>query len=299
MGQSEFAYYFYRLLGSLAPLVPRRLGYWLADKIGYAVYSLHPSGSAVLRENLSHVLGQEAGAATLRAVALQGYSNLAKNYFDLFCNHSLSEEEAGALVSIRGVHHLEKALQKGRGLVLTSAHFGPLESAWQIGQVLDLTITAPAEHLKPERLYQYVCKLRASSWVSLIPIDGPLLGLLRALQRGQAVAVAADRDITRSGIVVDFFDAPARLPDGHVQLALRTGAELLPMFAVRQADDSPIVQVEPPLELEQTGNFEQDVRVNVRKVVARMEEWIQRYPEQWPMLHPIWQDAPVYIDVTP
>lgn len=127
--------------------------------------------------------------------------------------------------------------------------------------------------------------------MKLIPIDGPLLGLVRALRRGQAVAVAADRDITGSGIVVDFFDAPARLPDGHVQLALRTGAELLPMFALRHADSSPVVQVEPPLELERTGNFEQDVQVNVQKVVARMEDWIRRYPEQWPMFYPIWRDG--------
>jgi len=290
MSQSQLGYYFYRLMGSLAPLVSRRLGYWLAGKIGYAGYFLNPSGSAVLVENLSHVLGREADAATLRATALQAYSNLAKNYFDLFYNHSLSEPEASALVSIRGVHHGETALQKGRGLVLTSAHFGPLEAGWQIGPLLDLTITAPAEHLEPERLYQYVCKLRASSWMRLLPIDGPLFALFRALRRGQAVAVAADRDITGSGIVVDFFDAPARLPDGHVQLALRTGAELLPLFALRQADNSPIVQMEPPLELEQTGNFERDVRVNVQKVVARMEHWISRYPEQWPMLYPIWRD---------
>ena len=125
----------------------------------------------------------------------------------------------------------------------------------------------------------------------LLPIDGPLFGLFRALRRGQLVAVAADRDITRSGILVDFFGAPARLPDGHVQLALRTGAELTTCFALRQPDNSSLVQVEPPLKLEQTGDFERDVRVGVRKVVARMESWISRYPEQWIMLYPIWRDA--------
>jgi lauroyl/myristoyl acyltransferase len=291
MSESLLAYYLYRVLGSLAPLLPRRLGYWLAGKMGYAGYFLDRSGAAVLRENLSHVLGEEANVATLRATALQVYSNLAKNYFDLFHNHSLSEQEANALVAMQGVHHAEIALRKGRGLVLTSAHFGPFDTAWQIGQVLDLNITAPAEHLKPERLYQYVCKLRASSWMRLLPIDGPLFALFRALRRGQAVAVAADRDITRSGIVVDFFGAPARLPDGHVQLALRTGAELITCFALRKTDNSPIVQVEPALELEHTGDFERDVRVNVQKVVARMEEWISRYPEQWLMLYPIWRDA--------
>jgi lauroyl/myristoyl acyltransferase len=291
MIRAELPYYIYRLLGSVAPFVPRRLGYWLAVKIGYALYFLNPSGSAVLRENLSHAMGPEAEGATLRATAIKAYGNLAKNYFDLFYNHSISEEEAGALVSVRGVHHGAAALKKGRGLVLTSAHFGALEAAWQVGPLLDLTITAPAEHLKPEKLYRYTCRLRASSWMSLIPIDGPLLSLFRALRRGHAVAVAADRDITSSGIMVDFFGAPARLPDGHVQLALRTGAPLLPVFALRDADNRPIVQVEPPIELEYTGNFEQDVRVNVRKVVSRMEDWIRRYPEQWPMLHRVWLDG--------
>lgn len=291
MSQSLLTYYVFRMLGSLAPLVPRPLGYLLAGKTGRVGYYLHPAGAASLRENLSHVLGEKADDATLRATALEVYSNLAKNYFDLFHNHSLSEQEANALVTIRGVHHVDKALEEGRGIVLTSAHFGPFDTAWQIGAVLNLTMTAPAEHLKPERFYQYVCKLRASSWMRLLPIDGPLFALFRALRRGQVVAVAADRDLTRSGIAVDFFDRPARLPDGHVQLALRTGAELITCFALRQPDNTSVVQVEPPLQLERTGDFERDVRVNVQKVVARMEDWIRRYPEQWLMLHPVWRDS--------
>jgi lauroyl/myristoyl acyltransferase len=45
------------------------------------------------------------------------------------------------------------------------------------------------------------------------------------------------------------------------------------------------------VELEDTGDFERDVHVNVRKVIARMEKWIHRYPEQWLMTQPIWRDA--------
>ncbi|MGB3903356.1 MAG: hypothetical protein WBB22_00380 [Anaerolineae bacterium] len=291
MSQSLVTYYLYRVLGSLAPRVPRRLGYWVAGKIGYAGYFLHRSGAAALKENLSHVLGEKADAATLKATALQVYSNLAKNYFDLFYNHSLSEREANASVTVRGLHHVREALKEGQGLVLASGHFGPFDASWQIGEILNVTITAPAEHLKPEKLYQYVCRLRANDWIRLLPIDGPLLGLGRALRKGEVVAVAADRDITRSGILVDFFDAPACLPDGHTQLALRTGAKLITCFALRQPDNTCLIQVEPPLKLEITGDFKRDVRVNVRKVVARFEQWISRYPDQWLMLQPVWRDA--------
>jgi KDO2-lipid IV(A) lauroyltransferase len=117
------------------------------------------------------------------------------------------------------------------------------------------------------------------------------MGLVRALRRGELVAIGSDRDITGSGTIVDFFGAPARIPDGAVRLALRTGASLLTCFAVRQPDNSVVLEVEPPLQLEVAGDFERDVLVNVRKVAARMERWIARYPGQWLVLYPIWKDG--------
>lgn len=291
MSQSLLSYYLYRLLGTLAPFVSRRLGYRLADRMGLLAFYVSPKGTASLKDNLSHVLGKNANESTIRATAQRVFCNLGKNYYDLFHKHALSREEATASVDFRGLHYLQEGLKGGRGLIVTSAHFGPFDASWQIAAALNLTITAPAQHLKPEKLYRYVCRLRGSDWITFLPIDGPLLGLVRALRRGEIVTVAADRDITASGIVVNFFGAPARLPDGHVQLALRTGAKIVPTFALRQPDNSSVIQAEPPLDLEDTGDFERDVRLNVGKVVARMEEWIGRYPEQWLMLHPVWRDG--------
>jgi lauroyl/myristoyl acyltransferase len=291
MNQSLLSYYLYRVMGSIAPLIPPRFGYWLASQLGVAAFYLNPSGAEVVKENLSHVLGEAANEATIKATARQVFRNLLKNYYDLFHKHSLSDEEISASVTIVGLHHAEKALAAGKGVIATSGHFGPFDALMQLGPSLNLRFTGPAEHIKPEKLYQYMCRLRARDWITLLPIDGPLFGLFRALRRGEVVGVAADRDITGSGISVDFFGAPARLPDGHVQLAMRTGAKVVTFFGLRQADNSTLLHVEPPLELEDTGDFDRDLRVNVRKVVARLEEWISRYPEQWLMVQPIWRDA--------
>lgn len=291
MNQSLLSYYLYRVLSSVAPLVPARFGYWVASQLGVLAFYLNRKGAKAAKENLSHVLGKEADEATIKATAREVFRNLAKNYYDLFRSHALSDEKISASVSVVGLQHAEKVLAEGKGLIATAGHFGPFDALIQIGPSLNFQVTAPAEHLKPEKLYQYICQLRARDWITLLPIDGPLLGLFRALRSGGVVAVAADRDITGSGILVDFFGAPARLPDGHVQLALRTGAKIVTCFGLRQTDNSSLLYVEPPLELEETGDFERDVRVNVRKVVARLEEWIARYPEQWLMLHPVWRDA--------
>ncbi len=291
MIQSSFRYYLYRVLGSVAPLLPPRFGYWIASQLGALAFYLNSAGAKTVGENLSHVMGEEAGEARIKATAREVFRNLLKNYYDLFHKHALSDDEIKASLTIIGLHNLEEALAQGKGVVVASAHFGLFDAMWAIGSILKVKITTPAERLEPEKLYQYTSKLRARDWMSLLPVDGPLLGLVRALRRGEAVAVAADRDITDSGIEVEFFDAPARLPDGHVQLALRTGARIVTAFSLRQADNSASLHIEPALELEETGDFELDVRVNSRKVVARMEQWISRYPEQWLMLYPIWRDT--------
>ena len=291
MNQSLLAYYLYRVLGFICPLMPRRFGYWLVSQLGTLAFYLYPRGAEIAKENLSHVLGEEADEETVKATAQEVFRNLLKNYYDLFYKHALSDEEVGATVAVVGLHHVEKSLAEGKGVVATSGHFGPFDSLMQVAPSLKIKLTAPAEHLKPEKLYQYACRLRARDWITFLPVDGPLFGLFRALRRGEVVGLAADRDITNSGILVDFFGEPASLPDGHVQLAMRTGARIVTFFGLRQTDNSCLLHIEPWLELEDTGDFEKDVRVNVRKVVARLEEWISRYPEQWLMLQPVWRDS--------
>ena len=291
MSQSSVRYYPYRALGALAPRVPPGLGYRLATQVGTLAYYLHPRGAAAVRSNSYHVLGGKADDRRIKSIALEVFRNLSKNYYDLFRKHSMTEEEAMATITVRNLHHLKDSLREGKGAIVVTAHFGPFDALWQIGRGLDLTITAPAEHLKPESLFQYVCTLRDKERMRLLPVDRPLMGLFRALRAGETVALAADRDITGSGIPIDFFGAPTRLPDGHVQLALRTGANLLTCFALRQPDNSALLRFEPILPLERTGDLARDVLLNVPKVVARMEGWIRRNPDQWLVLYPIWEDG--------
>jgi KDO2-lipid IV(A) lauroyltransferase len=162
------------------------------------------------------------------------------------------------------------------------------------------SVVTVAEHVKPEVLFQHICRVRGGKGIKIIPVDGPLLGLMRALKRNDIVGLAADLDVTKSGLVIDFFGSPTRLPDGHVQLALRTGATIVPAFTLRRPDNTFEAHVEPPIEFESTGDaaaslraglstsFECEVRTGVTKIAALMEHYIGQHPEQWVMFNPIW-----------
>jgi KDO2-lipid IV(A) lauroyltransferase len=78
------------------------------------------------------------------------------------------------------------------------------------------------------------------------------------------------------------------LPDGYAQLALKTGAPILPAFGLRKSDNTFEAYAEPAIELKTTGNFEADVRAGVEQIVRVMEKWIGAHPDQWVMFHRIW-----------
>ena len=288
--QTRLGYYFYRLLGLVAPLIPPGLGYPVATGLGDLFYHLDRVNRANIYDNVTHIVeGSQKAVGDGEAIVRGVFRNMAKNFYDLFRAQTLSLAEIDRLVKVEGREHLNGALSKGKGLILVAAHFGNIDVVAQVLALWEIPVVGPAEHLKPEALFQYICSLRANKSFRLIPIDGPLFELFRALRRNEIVALAADRDITESGIVVDFFGAPARLPDGYAQLSLRTGAPIIAGFGQRLPDNTFVAHFEPSLELEATGDRNRDVRAGVEKVVAIMERYIGEHPEQWVMSVPLWQ----------
>jgi KDO2-lipid IV(A) lauroyltransferase len=144
--------------------------------------------------------------------------------------------------------------------------------------------------LQPPKLFDYICRLRSSKGLKLIPIDGPLLDLLRTLKKGGVAGLAGDRDITQTGQIVPFFGYPARLPDGHVRLALKTKAPLVVGFSRRNPDHTYHAYFLPPYHPPATGTDEEQVEAGVKFIVTEFEKAISQNPEQWTMTVSIWAD---------
>jgi KDO2-lipid IV(A) lauroyltransferase len=283
------SYYVYRLLGAVMPLVPPKLGYALFTRLGDLSHDRSATSRENVYDNLRHVLGPEADPSRVEKVAREIFRNQARNYYDLFRVPSLSDAQIERLVTIHGLEHLDEALAAGKGLIGVTAHFGNLDVVAQAFALRKYPIMVVAEHLQPERLYQYVASLRASKGIKLIPIDSFLRPIFRALRNNELVGLAADRNLIEAGTLIEFFGAPALLPDGHVRLALRTGAKLGTFFSLRRPDNTYEAFVEPPLELENTGDLERDTRAGMAKLVAVLEKYIGQHPEQWVMFQPVWR----------
>ncbi len=279
----------YRVLGAVVPLLPPRFGYALFGWIGSLFFILFKEAREPLRANLRHVM-PKAPAQQIDATARQTLRNHLKNYYDFFRASRLSSEQIKAMVEAHGLEHLEAARSKGKGVIFITAHFGNLDIVGQTFTLRGYPVTVPAEHVKPEILFQEIVKVRSAKGMKIIPVDGPLLSLMRAIKKNELIGLASDLDITKSGIFVNFFEAPARLPDGYAQLALKTGAPILPAFSVRKPDNTFEAYAEPAIELKKTGDMDADVRAGVEQIVRVMEKWLGAHPEQWVMFHRIWEE---------
>ncbi|MBM3127081.1 MAG: hypothetical protein FJ009_00415 [Chloroflexi bacterium] len=283
-------YYFFRFAGWFCPRLPTRFGYWLFARLGDLFWLFTAARQTTYFYNLRRVVGDAATQTELNAIARRAFQNLWKNYFDLFRGHALTKEKLDAqLADVHGLDYLENAMKQGKGLIAGSAHFGAWDLFIHLAAIhLKARVVVPNERIKPEKLFQYILGLRASQGIEMVPLDVAPRALIKALRAGQIAGLAYDRDITKTGPVVNFFGAPAQMPDGAVQLALKYDAPVIVAFAVRRPDNRSEVFIEPPLIFANTGDLPRDIRTGVQQLTGVIETYIRRYPDQWLMLQPIW-----------
>ena len=126
--------------------------------------------------------------------------------------------------------------------------------------------------------------------MEVLPLDGRVLGTLaQRLRQGALVALVADRDLSRSGIDVNFFGGPARMPAGPALLAVKTEAPLITAFVSYTDNGIHIVFRNVPLPT--TGTQEEKVAQIVQMTATQFEDGIRQNPEDWHMLQRIWIDG--------
>lgn len=282
----------YHWLKNWIPRIPLSISYRLADIGGDLIWLFAKGVRANVEDNQRHAMGPEATDEEVAASTRRVLRNLAKIYVDEFRLPAFSAQELRDLVIIHGLEHLEAARAEGNGVVLASAHYGVPHVVGQMLAVLGYPTTVVVEHIQPEEMFEFMCELRSSHGLRLLPVDKPLIGLIRTLRKENGVAaLVVDRNPTGAGIVMPFLGEETNVADGAVQLALRTGSPLLVAYCRRRDDYRYEAVVEPAIPLpEKPEDMERAVREGTEALMARMEAFIREQPDQWVMTVPLWKE---------
>ncbi|QIQ05734.1 phosphatidylinositol mannoside acyltransferase [Streptomyces liangshanensis] len=249
-------------------------------------------GKSVLRleSNLARVV-PDAGPERLAALSKAGMRSYMRYWMESFRLPTWSAERVSGGFDPKDVHHLTDGLASGRGVILALPHLAnwDLAGVW-VTRALGVPFTTVAERLKPETLYDRFVAYRESLGMEVLPhTGGSAFGTLaRRLRDGGLVCLVADRDLSASGVEVDFFGDTARMPAGPALLAQQTGALLLPVTL--WYDDSPVMRgrVHPPVEVPESGTRAEKTSVMAQAVADVFAGGIAEHPEDWHMLQRLW-----------
>lgn len=280
-------FYAFKIAGFTLAYLPASIGYIIAYIVADTVYALSPGLRQTISDNMRHVLGPEADNNEIKRAARGVLRNTAKNYFDLVKVPRMKLSDIETRMTIHNFPYFEQALNKGKGVILTTAHLGSFDIAVQMLARRSIKTTVMVEPLQPPSLHKHVTSLRQSNGISFVPAEVGSMGLmLRSLHRGEVVLLVCDRDIAGNGLKSDFFGSETTLPTAAVRIAMRTGAAIVPVFNLRRGDGYFDAYFEPAVDIIPSGNGA--VAKNLEQVVNVMEKYIKECPEQWVVLSPIW-----------
>ena len=269
--------------------VGKRLAWWTAG----VVCRFRPAVYRIVRSNLSQVLGAFAEEQALEETVRRVFYSAIRSHYDLYRALRLPQEKLASVIDFpETAQTIARSLwHREGGSVLVFPHLGNFDLAGQaIGTAFpEMQLISLAD---PPPGFQLANELRQRSGIRITPLSSTALReAIRLLRRGGTVSIAGDRPVSELDEPVSFFGHPARVPSGHVRLALKTGAVIVTGCCFLSPETQRYtMHLDPPLELVRTGNRDEEIQINMRQVIQALEAIIRRWPDQWQMFVPVWPE---------
>jgi Kdo2-lipid IVA lauroyltransferase/acyltransferase len=278
-----------RLLIALVGAMPDALVRASGTAIGLAFYLLDRPHRRIAERNLAAAFPSRS-QADRRAIVRAAFAHFGRLAMELLKFGTLTPDEMMARVDIEGEERGRAAYAHGKGVLFVTGHFG----FWELQALVHAARVAPisvlARALDNPGLNELLERIRKRTGNAVIYRNGTIRRVMRELQAGRGVAVLIDQHIlSRDAIYVDFFRHAAATTPAVAALAIRTGAPVVPVFALplpggryRMIYEHPI---EPP-----PADSPDAVREFTQRCTDVLEMYVRRHPELWLWMHRRWRE---------
>ncbi|MBM3248242.1 MAG: lysophospholipid acyltransferase family protein [Candidatus Omnitrophica bacterium] len=302
MGFKKYKKFFERRLGRYGLLfsflifriLPGKSIYGFADFVAKLGFVIAGKKRKHALESLNIAFGKEKDSKELKQIALASFEYMARGILELLYliehPHLISRK-----VSIEGKGNLDKAIAEGKGVICVTAHFGNFPLMLFKFACDGYKTNCIMRIMRDQQVEDIFNKKRTDAGIGTIysqPRPECINKSLKALRNNELLFIQLDQNFGTGGVFVDFFGTKAATATGPVIFAMRTGAPILPMFMVRNRDNTHKMIIEPVLHLEEKATREETIVVNVSRITKIIEAYIRKYPEEWGWIHRRWKSRP-------
>ncbi len=237
-------------------------------------------------------LSQDERRRILRSI-FRGLGGMAADCVEVF-RHSPARTRAFISNDPGPIRIFEQMLERGRGLILITAHLG----GWELAAPYVASYFPNRGALVVARLHNsYMQELshnfRSRMGCRIFYREETPRKLLRHLQGGGILGMLPDMDIhTIRGIFVPFLGRNAYTPTGPASLSVLAQCPILPLVLVRGLEGGYRLEVAEPVEPRPQADTKEEVLRITRAWSESIERFVLRYPDQWMWFHPRWHTTP-------
>jgi KDO2-lipid IV(A) lauroyltransferase len=273
-------------------MLPHRLVRSLGAFVGLLSYTLDRPHRRVALTNLAESFPSRSKAEH-KQIARAVFAHFGRLLFEILKFSTLSHAQMLARVEFEGEDRARLAYGQGKGVLFFTGHFGYWELHALVHGLQLEPIGVLARALDNEHLNGLLEQVRGGTGNFVIYRQGAVRRVIKTLSAGHGVAMLIDQHMhSPDAIWVDFFERPAATTSTLAALALRTGAPVVPVFAVpiehgryRMIYEHP---VPPPPE-----DHPEAIREFTQRCTDVLEMYVRRRPDLWLWMHRRWRDAPI------
>jgi KDO2-lipid IV(A) lauroyltransferase len=282
----------WELILSITPRLPRFILAPLHHVTSLIFFFFLGRERAAARKNLARITGKKGLAGWLLTYRLfYNFSRFMVAYTDIrrldlaaFRRRVVTGDSEAVVADLLG---------EGKGLIIATAHLGHWDLGLKLLPIYRVPVHVVMLHEDPAEVTRYAQEARQNPHLRVHRMgSSPMLALelMLALRRGEIVAVQTDRPVGDNVMSVPFFGAPAFLPTGPVELAMATGAPILPVFILLDRARHYRILTLPPLRFERRGMQTPPVSLPLAmaSIAGMLETVIRPHADQWFNFYDVW-----------
>ena len=279
-----------RIVSTIVSLLPMRVVRRCGAALGRLAYVVDRTHRRVALENLAAAFPSRADADR-RAMARAMFAHFGSLLLELLKFSTYSPERMLAAIDVEGEDRARQAYARQRGVLFFTGHFGYWEIQALVEPLLGHPISVLARPLDNARLHEMLERIRTRTGNSVIYRQGAVRKVLRELAGNHGIAMLIDQHLhTPDAVYVDFFRRRAATTSALAALALRTGAPVVPVFALPLPHGRYRLVYEHPVDPPQADTPDA-VREFTQRCTDVLEMYVRRHPELWLWMHRRWRDA--------
>jgi KDO2-lipid IV(A) lauroyltransferase len=278
----------------LIQILPFRISYKLATLLGNIQYLLaSPKQKHQILTNLNLVFGDKFSLQERKTILRRFYANKHRILMDLFIMGRKDYGEYFRACSVEGLNFIDEVLSRGKGLIVVTFHFGPVNLvstylAYRGYKITPLLVLPTHLQGVSPWVSQKVLALKSSIWKTrgnyqIITSLKSLLSVVKTqyecLKQNQIIDATGDGALGKRFVLVDFFNVKLKVSLGSALMAVKSGASIIPGFVILQKNATQHFVFKKPIQVD--TDDEETLKGVVQEYIKYLESYVSRHPDYW------------------